>query len=1706
MDLRRHDSASWHLFGPGQRPMPASASAAFETVLAAGDVIQGNVHRDFPVPSTVLKMYLCSNDQDTDMETTAILEQIVPHMREVARARGVEVQVVALRWGVPHTLTVERLALNTCAARLKDCVATSCGLNFLALLTDKYGFRPLPPSIPVDEFVQLTDRIQMKEALALITSWYYRDDNMQPPEYVLQPLLDNYPNIFSKNQKAQAKDYLKWTKDLDVVQFALRNATVGLQLADPDKYTSSVIQQETKEGLLNPEKEDRGLAFLRHFTCKPTDLSARYGDKLPTGEVDDEAFALQEKLKDTVRGKLDEEYYFNYELDNKSKEQKKYLQRFREDFEKAMLRSVENAAESLKKFQEDPLILEILYHTRMCQEKTRHFQARTDILRRLQGYFQKRTRKLPQPLVLYGEAGAGRASTVARAAMSLSAASASVTVLRFIGISPDSANIRQVLFSICTQIVRAYRAELRETLSNIEKEIHAIHDEIARGDEEANEEVILHLKKLKWQYDFERVVHEDYESLILEFPYRLRLATARKPLYIFIESVDRLHNVYKPYDFDWLPKELPEHARIVVSTRAVEPNSCVMSLRERFPDDSCFMEIPGLSDSDTRKILDGWFAAINRTLTDAQASALSRCASTNGSVLYLQLCYLEAREWRSDTEDKTFLAATSLDLQGLLQHIATNLEKTHGKVLVSHALGYITASRFGLSEPELVDILSLDDEVLDEVFLLGMPAIRRLPQLYWARLRASLDILLVERGPGLMLHWNHAMVRDFFRARYLVGPRLKKTHALLAEYFGGMWSNKEKPFVLSSALVKQHKLKSPEGKANRFVPSQPFKFTQGGKTLVNRRKLEELAFHLVRAGDGHGFVYQCLSNFDWLALKVKTSSVHDLLDEIHEAMADPNCELIADVTNIVHTIINLSARVVSQDNGRFASQLLGRILPSASLPTCLQNLVIQARLLAFEDNVGLVPMRTCLLGPGCGMQKLFRPFSHDIPWLGFTNRGNRLAAFLRTSSDPVYGEDILRLYDVDTGFELQNFNLVTTAVQAAEEAAGEDGEVPVARVVGTAWTSMGMLVTTHSDGTMCVWDVEDKERIFEGSLGRRVSVFACSRDGTLVVFPNSIVASVYDAEQGKVLGSLQGHTRNVTAVGLSRDQTLAITGSADLTVGVHSMESYKLLFSLGKHDHDSKRICGEQCVGHRQELVCVRLAADNSTAVTACGQEVIVWQTKTQSILYQLPHTGSDNIVFSAEGNLFATSALGQNANYALHIHELEGGKLVRSFWGHADKITSISFAPDGTVLTGSKDGTIRQWTLRGTSSRGEAGADDSAPPPGIRLHGPPDGFAAAHTTALALVCSSHGQVCLAVSLEKGLVVAQLEAPPDAGQLVQNGVALAPSGQVAACVYSMGMAVVWDPTNGKTRHLIKSLPSYAVGPALSASRGLLVGGGKEVQLYSVETGQPTTKISVRLSVEEKLQRVQVPPADNMVLLAFTTQLTTCTLDGIVLKQLSYNKDDPVTFALPVGNGHHVVSCSEQSQKVILWAANPTGEEFDLDGPKPTVCCASVDGKFAAGGFQQGLLKIWDIAVQEEMFSEFVHEDTIICLHLREIGDTLWLASGSEDWTVRTWKLQKGAREWVAYQTFHSDAPVLHVHIGEISLVYGCANGAIGVLVLAPQSIEDIVLPSLAPLQEEAMQNKSPSKPSSRRASKTLNREASSSSSVPGKRKESCSLM
>jgi len=85
------------------------------------------------------------------------------------------------------------------------------------------------------------------------------------------------------------------------------------------------------------------------------------------------------------------------------------------------------------------------------------------------------------------------------------------------------------------------------------------------------------------------------------------------------------------------------------------------------------------------------------------------------------------------------------------------------QVFVGHALSYLTASRNGLSDAELEDVLSLDDTVLNDVFQHWLPPLRRLPPLLIPRLVDELGRYLVEReanGTSVVYWYQNGLHSD----------------------------------------------------------------------------------------------------------------------------------------------------------------------------------------------------------------------------------------------------------------------------------------------------------------------------------------------------------------------------------------------------------------------------------------------------------------------------------------------------------------------------------------------------------------------------------------------------------------------------------------------------------------------------------------------------------------------------------------------------------------------------------------------------------------------------------------------------------------------------------------------------------------------------------------------------------------------------------
>ena len=369
---------------------------------------------------------------------------------------------------------------------------------------------------------------------------------------------------------------------------------------------------------------------------------------------------------------------------------------------------------------------------------------------------------------------------------------------------------------------------------------------------------------------------------------------------------------------------------------------------------ACLKEVPAIPLSDASVIVDYWLKAAGRELTSEQKQTVLAAFQWCPLPLYLKLAFDEACRWKSYTPAaETALATTVRDL---INALFERVERLHGNTLVGHALAYVTASKNGLSEPELEDLLSLDDDVLNDVYQYWTPPVRRLPPLLWLRIRAEIGDYLTDRGADdvRVMSWYHRQFTEVARERYLPADQATKIHQSMSEYFLGKWSDGvKKPYVDK---------KGEEGSSDRLVAKQPLMFdVNDNKPIFNLRMLNELPYHLLKSLQLECLKSEALCNFEFVQAKLRATSLEAVLEDVAAATdAFPDD---SDLPEIEKTL-QLSAVALRRDDRQLGTQLLARLFPHLHDdpdPSAIRKMLRQV----YHSSVPcLIPNRKCLTTPG----------------------------------------------------------------------------------------------------------------------------------------------------------------------------------------------------------------------------------------------------------------------------------------------------------------------------------------------------------------------------------------------------------------------------------------------------------------------------------------------------------------------------------------------------------------------------------------------------------------------------------------------------------------------------------------------------------------------------------------------------------------------
>lgn len=382
-----------------------------------------------------------------------------------------------------------------------------------------------------------------------------------------------------------------------------------------------------------------------------------------------------------------------------------------------------------------------------------------------------------------------------------------------------------------------------------------------------------------------------------------------------------------------------------------------------------FVEIKPLGGALSVDIIKSWLTMKGKTLTVEQFAVMKIACNYCSLPLYTKLVFEEVKRWKSYYPlEMTTLQHTVI---GLISTLFDRIEIQHGKKLVAKSLSYLTASRSGLSETELEDVLSLDDEVLDEIFVWWVPPIRRIPPLLWTRIRSDLSCYLVEReADGVtVLAWYHRQFKEVVKSRYLGDRNYRiSIHSTLADFFLGRWGGgKKKPYRFSEQLYKNLGQEFREGEDDRKLPAQPLKWkTKSKKGVVvhyNLRKLTELPYHLYRSERVSELWKEVFYNYRWLHAKLKATSVMEVMTDamlVHNHRKGHKVDMLM-------AALRVAGYSLKQIPNTLAAEILGRLKPSMDQYDLVSSLVKQCQKEGLK-HCALLPSFACFDAPSESLQ------------------------------------------------------------------------------------------------------------------------------------------------------------------------------------------------------------------------------------------------------------------------------------------------------------------------------------------------------------------------------------------------------------------------------------------------------------------------------------------------------------------------------------------------------------------------------------------------------------------------------------------------------------------------------------------------------------------------------------------------------------------
>lgn len=663
------------------------------------------------------RLFISSTFSDFKKEREVLQTKVFPYIKNYCSKKGYTFQPIDLRWGVNDEAQLDQKTLELCLNEVRSC-KTHLHPNFLIMVGDRYGWIPLPYMIEKDEFETLSLKVN-EDDKHVLNYWYQEDLNQLPSSYILKERDDDF------------KDTKIWEDIEKKLSIILQNAVnavndANLTIEQRRKYFFSATEAEVEEGIIPYikatsfqetliQKDSTLLEIDSKYIFgffKNIDKSSKKSDKF----INDDYIQAQ-KFKSAVKKELlkDNILEANTIQNDEDSLDEKYL----EEFESSIIKFLENIFDKHRKDDENFTDLEIeqFSQNQFMIQKYQDFIGQDKSLQIINEYINSENQ---QSLIIHGSSGIGKSSLMAKAIETQKSAQKKV-IYRFVGATVNSSSTKQILTSIFEELGIDIR-------SAQEKEHKDEKNKLLTNED---------------QESFEKFSERIY----------MEMMDIKDDVIVFIDAIDQIGH---DDQFLWLPDNLANNIKIVISAlddeKYQEDSKYFLRLKEK---SSNIHKLEVFQEP--KKLLYSLLKKEQRTIQLHQEEYFLEQYKNSSSPLYINIAVQELKNWRSYDLVETSKSIENRKVQTLantqkdiIRNFISNLYKLyhHNEHFVQKVLGYLYASRDGLSESELLQLLSTDEE-----FIKSMSPedhhdnpTKELPLVHWSRLHTQLKPFLSQKS------------------------------------------------------------------------------------------------------------------------------------------------------------------------------------------------------------------------------------------------------------------------------------------------------------------------------------------------------------------------------------------------------------------------------------------------------------------------------------------------------------------------------------------------------------------------------------------------------------------------------------------------------------------------------------------------------------------------------------------------------------------------------------------------------------------------------------------------------------------------------------------------------------------------------------------------------------------------------------------------